>query len=656
MCPAPTPRERRWPRRLASPVLGLLLLGACGGPEGQPDGAGPPPAPRWRVPLPSVAEQARYALDRLLTGPVPQSALVIPEQHAEVLRASQRDLVVLGEATLALLSDERLRERLTGPTALNLDPWHNVLDVLAALREKPVELCLGWAGPALGRDEPSLSLRAVDVLAGTRAPEAGPLLLAFLERAADDRALQRQAWRALARLPDPWPERALARLRRFGLPEVWLDVAPLLGERLESAGTRDAAESLLAWWALLTDVGGPRGTAGQPRQKTLPWSLLRAATAPGAPGAGPPGGGVPRLPGPFPASVSDGLGWLSAEPGASPVLAPTVLLFVATEPGADARCQLAGRGHRAFVAAVEADRASDDPVRREHARHCMLGGGPAVSAGERLEATAALLARVRAAGPEAGAPTASEVAAASRSLPLAADPGGPALLARVLAELRPVAHWLGTLEAAYAGLLAAQDGSAQDLLRRWLAGAEPVERGLALQLAQRSRDPSLLPQLEALAGGGEGEAQANARRVLWWVHAGGGAEPGLTADFARRYAAEVEAAGDARAAALASGLLDLGEPGQRLFVAGLSGPRRKAYLEAALSTPGVLPLLVAEGLADSVAAGRPAEERRAALLALWRAAPSDAAPAVAAIQARLDPAERAAVEVVVQHVRHRAAR
>ena len=106
----------------------------------------------------------------------------------------------------------------------------------------------------------------------------------------------------------------------------------------------------------------------------------------------------------------------------------------------------------------------------------------------------------------------------------------------------------------------------------------------------------------------------------------------------------------------ATGLLDLGEAGVEALVERLKGPRGRLYVLALFESTSVLPLPVAEALCDLLDASRPAQARHELLVTLWRSAPAQAASALAAAKGRLEPADRPAVDVVLEVVRHRAAR
>src|SRR5262245_8166755 len=106
------------PRRIVAGLVAALCcaalaLGGCGGEEGPRD-PGVAPAPGAMPPL-SPAEPARYALARLLTGPVPHPELPLPlSHHDHSLKLAKLDLVTLSSETETLLEDPALLERITG--------------------------------------------------------------------------------------------------------------------------------------------------------------------------------------------------------------------------------------------------------------------------------------------------------------------------------------------------------------------------------------------------------------------------------------------------------------------------------------------------------------------------------------------------------------
>lgn len=606
--------------------------------------------------MPTPEQQARFALERILTGPVVQEALVLPTDfHQQSLRMAQRDLAALPSETTRLLSDPALIERVTGPRAINLDPWDGLLDVLLALDDRPTSLVLAWTEPALQRRVPALLLKSVIALAALDDPAAGPTLMAILERSIDESEISRAAWNALARLPAPWPGRALERVHARGLPDLWIEVVAALEARLARGRPAAYEENLLAWWGLVADPGGPRGPTGMPRLKTLPWSgigpLFDRAAPPPLPGARPGAAGI----GPRTARASYGLGWLAAAPPDAGQRTVNELAVVGIDPAAEARCALARRGLPTYVASVQADRGSPVPLLKAKAEHCLMD----VQSAPGAEALRAFWERHFADVPRVAAgeilpPTLGEMGETAARLPLGGTPEERAVLERVLRTDRPLATWQLLLERAYDRLASLGLGAEVDLTRSLIEHPDPAEFGVGLHLAQRARNPAYLPALEQRLAGVPAAQAGGLRRTLTWIYAGGGVEPGALEAFARRYAGWVDEADDGRAAGLATGLFDLGETGAKAFVERLAGPRQRVLVTMLQSYGGLLPTEVAEGLADRLGPDLPADLRHAVLVALWRSAPAAASSALAAAKGRLDPSERESVDVVLEVVRHRA--
>jgi hypothetical protein len=673
--PLPGPR-----RRLGLFAL-LLVLAACGDDAPEPPPAGPRPTPpRWKVEIPTPEQQARFALDRILTGPLPQDVLPLPNLHQQTLRMAQQDLGALPAETLALLSDPALIARLTGPGAKDLNPWDSLLDVLLGIRDKPSALALAWAEPTLLHDVPTLWLKAVDVLGSLEDPAAGPALLRILERAIDQREISRSAWNALARLPSPWPDRALGLVRRRGLPDLWVEVVPALEQALEARVPAPGRESLIGWWGLLAESGGPRGPRGLSRLRTLPWSQLAKTFDPGVPRS-PPGGtaGRPGI-GPWTERAGVGSGWLPSAPEDACVRSLNELAVVGAEPAAEARCALARRGVSTFKASVAADLAAFEAARAsllesrpllrtkgeteidaelpplvlmlgKKAKHCLMAVGEDPTS--YWEQRFAYVRQV--ASGEVPPPLLADVVTDRQRLPSADKPEGRALLLRILTTVRPFNTWQMLLEGAYDALARAGLGVELDFVRERLQHADSAERALAVHLAQRARSLDLLAPLDEALGKASVPERSRLRHAIAWIYAAGGVEPRALEAFTRRFASWIEETDDERAVGLATGLLDYGEPGVQRFLEGLRGPRQRVFLAALAGYGSILPVEVAEALADLLGANLPPDLRHTILVVLWRSAPASASPAVAAAKPRLDPAERGQVDVVLETIRHRAA-
>ncbi len=641
--------------------LGAALLAGCGEGQGgaaelRAPGAGRiEPKQRWKVEPALPREQASFALARLLNGPLPQELLAVPDQHRQTLRLAKLDLVALPLETAELLEDEALLRRVTGPDVSDLNPWHSVLEVLSGLPNPDVELVRRWVEPVLSRDVPTLSLHALGCMAATGSDELGALALHMLEQGAADRILGRQALRILAHMQAPWPRRGLALTYLRGSPFAWLEVPSALEAELgverdpSPVGGPSASGSpsdMLAWWALLAEQAGPRPPAGTPRVKTMPYAEWRAAEL-----ANRGANGVPRPPS---ARELDERGWLSTNPEAGAEISLLAVFTTGQEPSAAARCALASQGHAPFVHVVEADRSSRDPIRQELATHCMLEGERGVPTAQLIAETEAFLAaRGR---PDAPALDLAAVALALRRLPPADGPAATALLTRVLAEARPVADLLLLLEGAHDRLAGAQDGADETSVLALLAAPAAEDRGLGMHLAQRARKGIYLAPLLRLEADASVEGRRALRRALQWIASGGGLEPAVHLAYVARFRGWLDEAPDTELQVWATGLLDLGEAGVQAMVELLQGARGRLYVRALLDLPGILPLPVAEALCDQIDASRPVEARHELLVTLWRSAPAQAASALAAAKGRLEPADRQAVDVVLEVVRHRAAR
>lgn len=637
-CAGRAPRRRLGGAARLALLCLLLPLGACGGEQAPPVPATPA---RWKVPPVPPGQKARYALERIVRGPVAQQHLPLPDDHAWVLPSAQRDLLALPAETLALLDDEQLLQQLTGPQRQDLNPWHNLLQLLPALPGAEASLLRRWTEPALAREEAGLWQLAVGCLVGRPEPELAPLLQAFLERAPGERRVSREAVRALLARPAPWPMRCAQAVLAHGSPEAWLSCGSGAGGLAEGTGRLPPATSdALAWWALLAAQAGPRPATAAPRIKTLPVSEAALAAQ----------GAAVRQP----AEVQDAVGWLAADPAGCAVQPLLALFTTGLEPAARATCELARQGVAGARAAVEAARACEDPLRRLQGEHCMLEAGVELPLEEQVQRTLAFLARAR--DPAAQRLVLAEVSEAVGWLPPGEEPAGEACLLRVVREAGPVADLMLLVEGAHSRLLAAERGADEPLVQELLASPEAARRGLGLHLAQRSRKPVFLPAAWALAGSGDAALERAVQRVLATLVAAPGAPAGARARYVRDVVARIEAGPDSVLVTEAPGLLALGAEGRDALAAQvLRSPRAPLYARALRKVDTVLPLAVAEALCDRLGMALTPEARYDLYVALWRNAPAEAAPALAAAKARLDPAERPAVDVVLEAVRHRAA-
>ncbi|MFM8979866.1 MAG: hypothetical protein ACKOSS_05325 [Planctomycetia bacterium] len=628
-------RARAW--RWAALLLCALGAG-CGG-------EAPAPAPqapaRWKVEPVAPAAKARYALERIVRGPVAQEHLPLPDDHAWVLASAQRDLLALPAETLALLDDAALVQQLTGPGREDLNPWHNLLQVLPALPGAEAGLVRRWTEPALAREEPGLWQLAVGCLVGRPDPELAPLLQAFLERAPGERRVSRECVRALLARPAPWPMRCVEQVLAHGSPEAWLACGEGAGGLDEATGVLPpAVADALAWWALLAEQAGPRPATGAPRLKTLP------CTEAAAEAHGPPERRA--------AEVGDGRGWLAADPATCAVQPLLALFTTGLEPATRATCELARQRLPGPRAAIEAARGCRDPLRRLQAEHCMLEAGADLPVAQRVEQTLAFLARAR--DPAAPPLTLALVSEAVGKLPPGDDPAGEACLLRVVREAEPLADLMLLVEGAHARLLAAERGADEALVLGLLGSTEPARRGLGLHLAQRARKALFLPAVRALAGRGDPALERSVQRALFLLVAAPGAPAAERARYVDELVARIEAGPDSSLVTEAPGLLVLPPEGPAALARSLQqSPRAALYARSLRKVDGVLPRAVAEALADRLGPQLAPGVRYDICVALWRNAPAEAAPALAAARARLAPADRPAVDVVLEAVRHRAA-
>jgi hypothetical protein len=638
-------------RVVGAGLLALTLLGApcgCGdAPAPPPQGPPGPATTRWNVPPASPAEQVRFALDRMVRGPVPQTLLAIPDQHTYVLRAAKADLLALPLETLALLRDPALIERLTGPATKDLNPWHNVLELISALPQPDAALVRSWVAPIRDHGAPSLLLLGVGCIQASGSDELADLALLLLERGAHDRNVSKEAFRFLAAASPPWPQRALQLLFARGSPHAWVAVAAALDAGGQRGAVAAARANLLAWWALLSEQGGPRIPTGLPRVKTV--AYVEAFGRPETPAVA-AGTWLPS------SRIAYDQGWLTAAPEEAAELPLVALFGTGQEPAALARCALGRLGYEAARWAVEADRAGRDEVRRARAEHCALPGDPPMATDVASRATEDFLASLRA--PRATPWTLAEVTEVRRALPPATTPEAVALLRRVVREARPVTDLVSVVETAHDLLRAQERGLDQEAVFELLDKGDqldPEARSLGVHLAQRSRQGIYLPRLLALEAKASADQARALQRGMHWIVTGGDISAPVLSDYVRRYAERADQASDEVLPTLATGFLDLGEPGVAALVERIHGPRAVIYARALMRASGVLPVAVAEALSQRIDARLSPEARRDLYLALWRGAPAQAAGALAAAKARLDPSERPVVDVVLETVRHRAA-
>lgn len=636
----PPPAAARARARWAG-LCGLLLLASCGEPTAAPPATSPVAAgARWAVePVPPL-QKARFALDRVVRGPLAQQHLPLPDDHPWVLTSALRDLVALPAETLSLLDDPALLGQLTGPERQDLNPWHNVLQVLPALSGAEAALVRRWTEPALSRPEASLWQMAVGCLAGRPEPELAPVLHALLQRAAGDRRVARDAARALMQRPAPWPLQGVQAVLAHAAPEAWLACGESPAAAPAYPGGVPAVMDALAWWVLLAGQAGPRPAAQAPRLKSLPCTEA-LADAQGAPW---------RRSG----EAQDARGWLAADPSACAVQGLPSLFTTGLEPVSAATCELARLRLPAFRHAVEQARSSRDALRHLQAQHCMLDEGGDLATAVRIERTLAFL--QRATDPASPRLDLAGVREAIAALPSGEDPQGEACLVRVVREGAPVADLQLLVEGAHTALLAADKGADDRLVLDLLASGDATLRGIGLHLAQRARKPQYLPAVRRLATPGDEAAARAVQRVIFTLATAPGASEAERATTVAETVARMEAGSDAAVANEAPGLLALGSAGHAALAAlVLRSPRAPLYVRSLRRVEGVFPLAVAEALCDRLAPAQPPGLRYDIAVALWRNAPSEAAAALAAARARVEPEGRPALDVVLEMVRHRAA-
>ena len=646
-------------RNTAAPLvllgLALLLVGTgCGG-EPKPTGDEPrATAPLPDLPAVSPAQKVRFALDRLLQGPLPRTgAFAVPKIHQLNLEHARADLVALGDATADLLSDPGLVERMTQPDG-DHNPWHNVLQALAWLDGLPADLAVRWSGPVLATDDLQLDRRAARALVAVADGLAvAPLLLTLFERRPKDRELAPVAFRALVDLGSPWRERALDVALREGASLLWSRVPAFL----QTAPGDDASGAdALAWWAILAEVSGPGEARGTSRSVTAPWFqgrlLLDDAVWPRD--ALQLDAAVQAARVLAPASVIDAGGFLPDSAGGAPVLAWRRILLSGRGSAADARCRLADAGYETYRATVRRDLTAADPLLLLTAEGCA-----ATRRGddEALELDRIVLATFLEELESGSRPSSTGVAGALGAVFEASAGDGVDAALGILRHARPQGEYQGLIEAAHDALANADPAALRVEVTALLGSEDAGDRATGMLLARRGRDPALAPVLSARLAVVPPAEQDLLQRLLIWLHSAPEAADGPErAAFVQRFAAWLGTGSDADLRGLAPGLLDLGPAGAAAYAAGLAGPRRLLYVEGLLGRSGLVPLEVAAALLDPVDQTTSRAERHAVLVAAYRVAPTTAAPHVAALRARVAAGDRAEVDDVLAVVRHRAAR
>ena len=630
--------------------VGLALVVGCGDePTKKPTPSPSPPPPAIREPrveVVSAADKARYALDRLMTGPKPTAGLRVSDLHRKNLALAQQDLAAIPAETLRMLDDEALIERLTTAHPSNQDPWHNVLAVLGAVQGKPPALVRRWAEPALKSPHATLRRQAIRAIASEPDGELAAVALAFLKRDPHDRELAYLALRTLFRLDDQWRNRAMEVIFRLGSPLMWTRVV----DALEAATPPEARAARMTmplfWWQALTEGSGPRLPAMLPRVKEFPWTARRAFADPGMR----VGSNLQVVP---PVPESHG-GWFGKPLGAQGVLPSLALAMTGRTPAADARCALARMGVPAFVVSVVADRAlaASHPLHLK-ALHCMLPGDEMEG---RQNVMARLTEQLRAIV-EDGAPV--EPQTLGRLVDGLPDPAGNKhsreLLERIVRALPDHPASRLVLEKASDRLsLLGPDWIA--FFSELLQSDDAKLSGRALHVIFRANDPRFVDALEArMAQLPKAEQDALYRRLVF-LYASGRVAPARTERFVIDLAKRLDAAPESAVRGLASALLDFGETGGEAFARGLSGPRRRLYLQAWPPGPRQVPLVVARAAVAPLDAKSAPGEVAAVLNLAYHTFPESSAPTLTALKQRLSGEPRKWLEPVLERVRHRAHR
>lgn len=635
-------------------LLLLLVAAGCGDESAPHRGAGPAAHAPPDLPPIEDAAKARFALDRLLRGPLPRTgAFSIPKIHQLNLQHARADLVALGQETIALLSDPEWIAKLTRPDG-DRNPWHNVLLVLTWMDPLPVDLAERWCRPVLAVNDLQLDRRAVQALLAVEDGQAiAPLLVELLERRATDRELAPTALRALVRLGDPWRAKAVDVAFREGTGLLWSRVPASLETATEDAGS---ATDALAWWALLADASGPALARGTSRNIPTPWFegrlLLDDAVWPRDPlrlAAAIRHGRIL-----LPAAVEDAAGFLPLSAAASRVLAWRQVLVSGRPSAADARCRLAQADHAAFRRTVERDLAGGDPMLALTAEQCPTRG---VDPAEVLETARIVLAQFLEDVESGVVPSSTGVPLAFVQVLDATEAEGVQAAVRILRHARPQGTYRALIEMAHDALARADDGVLVREVATLLRSEDGEDRATGLLLVRRGRDFRHAAVLDELLAKASRADAALLERLLIWLHtAPQHVDEEARKAFAKRYASWVESAPDAEAQGLASGMLDLGAAGAEAYAAGLAGARRPVFVKGLLGRTGLVPVVVAEALLAPVDAATSPAERRAVLVAAYRSAPTAAAPFVAALRGRIAEGDRAEVDDVLAVVRHRAHR
>ncbi len=639
--------------RTALPLL-CLALAACGD---EPDDASDDTPVRPVIVLDPLPDEtrARYALERLATGPEAQRVLRIPKAHLKNLDLAHRDLVALGPVTLRLLDDSALVERLTGSPDAN--PWHGVLSALTAIRDKGPDVVLRWTEPAVDRNDVQLRRRAVRCLTTVEDPRAADLLLRFLERDARDRMIGPLAFRAMAFYGTPYIERALTFAYRRGSPRLWGQVPQLLRTSQRPDADESRLASAMAWWNAAVEASGPELSSDLPRDKRFAFCNVRAWLDPSVARytlADEDGNEIVyTAQGALPSAMSLGSGAFASTLIDQCVVPAQSYYVTGRVSAAEARCSLAMRGFAPFVRAREADLALEevDPAIYYTALHCTSEMN---TAGDSLAALGKLEKALEAIG-KGEAVSGEDVNTWVRTLPdPAADLVSRALLFRVLYEARPTHLYKDAIEGAFDRLSPWQKDLLGALEELAFSGDEE-SRALVLNLIRRSRATNAIPIVERLFEEAGTDGTRELRQLLVFLYSrGAGIEPERYLAFVERFRSWLRALPEREVAGLATALLDFEEAGARAMSEELRGERRPLFLAALSTLDRVLPLEVAQALVEPIERGSDPGEIATVLRIAYLTFPASAANDLASLRARMPKDARSAVDVALNRVRHRA--
>lgn len=606
--PGPAPRRVVLRGALAALLALALLVGAPVGARAAPAGS---PAPR-----PTDAERAAYWLDRIVKGPEP-TALAIPRFHKELLADAERNLIALGDVTLERLSEPEWIER----TQLQEDtnPWHTILAIVTALGPRRPEVARAWAVPAIRHEQLTLRRASIAVFEALRSPADGPVLLDALARNGDDRLLAPRLAGLLLRFGAPYDGEAARTIyaravadRPEGASSLWTDLPAVASDAPDRA-----RPDLLAWWSLLTEVGGPRAPD--------PVKVGAAAAR-------------------------------SIDPVRMVVLASPHALTSARLAAAEARFALARQGNATAVRFVEADLGSPDPTVSGVARR--FADRPATPV-DRDAVRARAMAYVAALS-GADAPTPEQVSVVARALRSDESPDALRRLEDLFRAMPPTPVWKGALIDVFEGLVV-RGGALEEAMRRLLFEVgTPDAVNLAFYCILHAPGSAYIPIVEEwLATPAAAWRRLRTRRELAFLYTSRHVHHDLDAATAATYAANVrgfvEDPEDPSGASLASVLLDLGAAGEAALAKGLAGPRRGLYLDGLdAGANRYVGRAVVEAILAPLDRRTPVEERQRLLRLVFRTASASSADVLEAAAARLPEAGRAELETVLRIVRHRA--